>query len=198
MIQRTDEWYMARKGCVGGSSISDVMAKGAGKTRHALMMRIVAERLASKPIETYKSAAMERGIELEAQAITEYELANNCFVERVGWISHPSIEFCGCSPDGLVGNAGLIEIKCPLITTATEYFIDKKIPRDYMLQMQWQMAVTDRKWCDYVVYCPDFADSKMWLNVVKVERDEKSISEITEEVKKFLGEVEKIIAESFA
>ena len=109
-------------------------------------------------------------------------------VEEVGFIPHPTIEWAGASPDGVVGD-GLVEIKCPESKGMIEALLTKKVPQKYFTQMQFQMACTGKKWCDYVVFDPRMPP-KAQLFVTRVDRDDEYIAEIEAEIVKFLAEVE--------
>jgi putative phage-type endonuclease len=194
--QGTDEWKMARLGHVSASSIAAVMSKGKDNTessvRRTYKIRLVAERMTGKPQESYKNAAMEWGNEQEPFARMAYEASHNVLVEKIGFWKHDSIEWLGVSPDGLVGDDGLIEIKCPNTTTHLEYIFDGVVPTEYRKQMQCQMWVTGRQWCDFVSYDPRMP-AKNQLFVIRYPRDEKLIATMQEDVAKFLNEVQAII-----
>jgi putative phage-type endonuclease len=189
MLQRTPEWHAFRLGRVTASRISDVMAtikSGEAITRRNYRAEKVLERISGKSQENnYQSGAMLAGIEREAQARIEYEFDQNCTVEEVGIIPHPTIQWAAASPDGLVGEHGLIEIKCPEASAFLDAMLGKDIPQKYADQMQWQMACSGRQWCDYVLYREGLP-----LAMLRVERDDKRIAEIEAEVRKFLQEVE--------
>ena len=115
-------------------------------------------------------------------------------MNEVGFVPHPRIDNSGASPDGMVGDDGLVEIKCPNTATHIETLLDKEVPSKYVKQMQWQMACTDRKWCDFVSYDPRMPE-EMQLFTVRVDRDDETIIELEREVEKFLSELEdKIVA----
>ena len=132
---------------------------------------------------------MQYGIDTEPLARSAYEVKNNLFVDEVGFIPHPTIEFTGASPDGLVGRFGMVEIKCPNSSTHFEYLTKKIVPQKYIYQMQWQMACAKRKWCDFVSYDNRFPERHQLL-VIRVPRDDAEIKRISDEVMKFLGEVD--------
>lgn len=196
MIQGTEEWHLARLGKVTASGIADVMAKGRdGKpsaTRANYEARLVAERLSGRPTETFQSAAMLHGTETEGQARACYTLETGNPVEQVGFINHPELEMAGASPDGLVGDDGLVEIKCPNTATHIQTILTGKIPGDYMKQMQFQMACTGRQWCDFVSFDPRMPDD-MQLHIIRVPADQVMIAEIETAVREFLGDVAQTI-----
>lgn len=194
--QGSDEWKLARLGHVTASNMADVMSKGKGSAeaigRYKYKVRLVAERLTQTAAESYSNAAMEWGIEQEQFACIEYEAATNQFVDKTGFWLHPNIPFLGVSPDRLVGNKGLIEVKCPNTTTHLGYLFEGKIPTDYYKQIQCQLWVTDREWCDFVSYDPRLPKRNQLL-IVRTERDESLIEEMKAETLKFLDEVENLI-----
>lgn len=195
MEQRSDEWFEARLGKVTASKIADVMSTlKTGKeaiTRKNYRIQLVSERLTNKKADSFINDAMRIGIEREDDARTTYIFKHND-VEEIGFVDHPTIPMTGASPDGLVGDDGLIEIKCPLTTTHTDTLISGKAPSKYIPQMQWQMACTGRKWCDFVSFNPDFPEN-LQLFVVRVERDDTLIQELEDGVKKFLSEVDETV-----
>ena len=190
--QRTDEWFKARLGKVTASRISDVMAKtksGYSASRQNYMAQLICERLTNKPTESYTNAAMQRGIELEPVAREIYILNQfDVTVKEVGFIPHPSIPNAGASPDGLVNDDGLIEIKCPNTWTHLEFVQSLKPKREYLLQMQWQMMCTGRKWCDFVSY-DDRLPENLSFRCIPIYYDENLAQEIEAEVIKFLQEL---------
>jgi len=178
-------------GKVTASRIADVMTRtksGYGASRKNYMTELLVERLTGEREESYINAAMQRGIDEEPIARTEYELDRGVLVDEVGFMQHPSIEMSGASPDGLVGDDGMVEIKCPNTATHVETLIAKSVDRKYLLQMQWQMACTGRAWCDFVSF-----DSRMpaelAMVVIRVPRDEVMIEEIAREVTDFLADL---------
>lgn len=191
MEQRTDEWFQARLGKVTASKVSDVMAKtksGYAASRDNYMAQLVVERMTNKQAEAFTNAAMEWGTQQEPFARAAYEIKTGVVVEEVGFIDHPLIKMAGASPDGLVGNEGLVEIKCPNTATHIETLLTQTVPSKYYAQMQWQMACTSRDWCDFVSYDPRMPE-KAQLFVTRVMRDPETIAEMESEVKKFLVEV---------
>ena len=189
--QRTEEWFRERTGKVTASRIADVMTRtksGYRASRKNYMTELLVERLTGEREESYINAAMQRGIDEEPIARTEYELDRGVLVDEVGFVQHPSIEMSGASPDGLVGDDGMVEIKCPNTATHVETIITKSVDRKYLLQMQWQMACTGRAWCDFVSF-----DSRMpaelAMVVIRVPRDEVMIEEIAREVTDFLADL---------
>jgi putative phage-type endonuclease len=190
MEQRTPEWFAKRLGLVTASRIADVMAKtktGVSASRSGYMAQLITERLTGAPTEGYQSAAMEWGTEQEPHARAAYEAREGVLVDEVDFVRHPILE-AGASPDGLVGEDGCIEIKCPNTSTMLEYIEDRSVPRKYLLQMQWQLACTGRNWCDFVAFDPRLPEH-LRLLVIRVPRDEQVIAEIAAEVGRFLVEL---------
>ena len=191
MEQRTDEWFAARLGKVTASRIGDIMAKtksGYGAARKNYMAQLLCERLTGTREETFISATMQRGTDLEAKARATYMLLTGELVEEVGFVKHPIISMAGASPDGLINDDGLIEIKCPNTATHLEFIRTKKPKSEYILQMQWQMACTGRSWCDFVSY-DDRLPEKFAFYSIRLKRDDDLIKEIEDEVQKFLDEL---------
>jgi putative phage-type endonuclease len=189
--QGSPEWLAIRLGKVTASRITDVLAKGKSgeaATREDYRTELVVQRLTNEPGESFANAAMEWGVMQEPMARIGYEAQANVFVEQVAFVDHPTIEWFGCSPDGLVGETGLLEIKCPNSKTHIKYLLAGKPPAKYVPQMQCQMAVTGREWCDFVSYDPRLPED-LQLFVVRLERDVSYIMAMEEEVSKFLGEV---------
>lgn len=196
--QRTIDWHNLRCGKVTASRIADVMAKGAaGKpsaTRASYMAELVAERLTGIPRQGFTSAAMQHGIDTEPQARAMYELETGFTVIETGFHPHPAIEGTGASPDGLVIETGLVEIKCPNTATHIETLRGAPIDRKYLLQMHWQMVCTGREWCDFVSFDPRLP-LEMQLHVHRVPLNAELAEEITAAVTQFLSELNLAVAD---
>ena len=196
MKQRSEEWYQARLGCLGASSIADMLAttkSGESASRANLRARLVAERLTGRTQETYTNAAIQHGIDTEDEARAMYEVASGVMVEETGWHPHPRIAWSGASPDGLVGDDGLLEIKCPNTATHIDTLLSRRVPAKYLPQMQWQMAVTGRQWVDFVSYDPRMPlDLQLWTD--RVARDDARIEQLEAEAEKFLAEVADVVS----
>ena len=189
--QGSPEWLAIRLGKVTASRITDVLAKGKSgeaTTREDYRTELVVQRLTNEPGESFTNAAIEHGINTEPMARIAYEAHANVFVEQIAFVDHPTIEWFGCSPDGLVGETGLMQIKCPNSKTHIKYLLGGKPPAKYVPQMQCQMAVTGREWCDFISYDPRLPED-LQLFVVRLERDVSYIMAMEEEVDKFLKEV---------
>jgi putative phage-type endonuclease len=197
MEQGTDEWFAARIGKVTASRVADVIAKtktGFSTSRDNYMAQLVCERLTGQKSESFTNAAMQWGTETEPLARLSYEVAQNVLVDEVGFVPHPSIIMAGASPDGLVGDDGLLEIKCPNTATHIETLLSQTVPGKYNTQMQFQMACTNRSWCDFVSF-DNRLPSELQLFVKRVPRDNMYIRLMEEEIVKFLNELDIKIAQ---
>ncbi len=193
MQQGTNEWRLARCGSLGASQLSDALAKtksGWGASRENLKSRMVIERLTGLPVDGYESPAMIWGREKEEEARIAYSFMTGHDVTEVGLYKHPTIIGTHASPDGLVGDDGCIEIKCPNSATHIEVLKTNQIAHKYILQMQWQMACADRQWCDFVSFDPRMPDHLM-LYIARVQRDNDMLATLESEVAAFLAEVDK-------
>lgn len=196
MIQGSEEWREARLGRVTASRVSDIIAKtktGSAASRANYAAELIAERLTGMPQERYQNSAMEWGIQTEPEARAAYEFYRDVTVEEVGFIPHPDIPMSGASPDGLVGDNGLVEIKCPNLATHISTLLIPAVPRNYMTQIHWQMACTGRQWCDFVSYDPRMPED-LQLFVKRVHRVDARIDELEDAVCDFLLEVDEKIA----
>tara|TARA_S200002703_G_scaffold3018_5_gene4476 strand:+ start:1197 stop:1787 length:591 start_codon:yes stop_codon:yes gene_type:complete len=173
------DWNRIRYGRVGGSESEALLVKG--KSAHGLGTGAISmlydkvwEIKTSSPAkDVFVNDAMQRGIDLEGEAIYTYQ--NNHFqtVTLCGYVTNVDKKYAGYSPDGLIGEDGLIEIKCPGSREYVRTLIEGDVPKRYQAQMQWGMMLTGRSWCDYVVYNPDFESNSMVVQ--KVERDDDMI-----------------------
>ncbi len=196
MVQRSAVWFSARLGKVTASKIDDIVIKtksGESQYTKKYKMQLVTERLTNKVVPVFMNSAMAHGVEYEDEARIEYANFNKLLLDKdvreVGFIDHPKINMSGASPDGLVGDKGLIEIKCPQPMTHTETLETGVIARKYIHQMQWQMACTGKEWCDFVSYHPDFPETYK-LFIKRVSRDNDLISHLEASVENFLKEVD--------
>ena len=190
--QGSDAWVAARLGRVTASRVADVIARtksGPSASRANYMAELVAERLTGARGETFTNAAMQWGTDNEAEARMAYEFRTDATVEQVGFILHPTIDMAGASPDGLVLTDGLVEIKCPNTATHIETLLTGSIPGKYVTQIEWQMACTGRSWCDFASFDPRLPE-EMRLFVKRFDRDDKRISEMEEQVREFLFELD--------
>ena len=190
--QGSPEWFAQRLGKVTASRVADVIAKtktGYSTSRDNYMAQLVCERMTQTVAESFTNAAMQWGTETEPLARAAYEAHADVLVDEVPMIAHPTIEAAGASPDGLVGDDGLVEIKCPNTATHIDTLLSQTVPGKYNTQMQWQMACTGRQWCDFVSFDPRMGDG-LQLFVKRVPRDNAYIQMLEEEVKKFLVELD--------
>ncbi|MEW8178576.1 MAG: lambda exonuclease family protein [Candidatus Thiodiazotropha endolucinida] len=197
MEQLSEEWFAARCGKVTASKVCDVIAKtrsGWSASRANYMAQLVVERLTGSKEEGYTNAAMQWGVDTEPQARDAYVFMTDNEVEQIGFVDHPIIEMSGASPDGLIADDGLVEIKCPNTATHINTFLSGKIDKKYMDQMYWQMACTERKWCDFVSFDPRLPEEYQ-IFVRRIEIDVSRVKELEDGVTIFLAELEEMIAQ---
>ncbi len=189
--QNSDLWYSVRNGKVTASRFSDVLAKGAGKTRKDYLYDLAAERLTGKAERfSFKSKDMEHGQVTEAQAREEYSLWTGNDFKRVGFcVLNDDV---GASPDSLVGDDGLLEVKSPKTTTQIESYLKKEMPSKHVAQVQGQLWVTGRQWCDFVSFDPDILTPARFL-CIRIFRDEDYIKNLEIEVNKFVADLETLM-----
>jgi len=190
--QGTDAWHQLRLGKVTASRVADILAKtktGPSASRNNYLIELAIQRVTKAIEPSYSSSAMEWGVEQEARARVAYEVKSGNFVDQVPFIDHKTIPWFGCSPDGLVDLDGLVEIKCPNSATHWSYIKADAPPNKYVIQMQTQMCVTGRQWCDFVSYDPRMPERSQ-LFIKRVPRDDAFIAEIEAAVTQFLSEVQ--------
>lgn len=191
--QGSPEWHFLRAGKVTASKVSDVKAKsrdgkGEGLTRRKYRIQLITEWLTGQPSgNTYTNEAMERGNEMEPIARAAYEAHTGQFVEQITFATHDDILCAGASPDGLVGDDGLVEIKCPNSHTHFNYITEGVVPTEYKDQMLWQCACMKRQWVDFVSFDNRFP-VHMQLFVVRYTPTAEEIAALEAEVVKFLDE----------
>jgi len=194
-IQGTPEWLAERAGKVTASMISAVLMKPETAGFRDYQAQLVAEILTGKPQGSdYTNAAMQFGTEMEPLARSAYEAETGFSVDEVGFCLHPTIKRAGASPDGLVGNSGLVEIKCPKVATHLAYLIADVVPAAYKNQMMWQMACKGRDWCDFVSFRPDLPEH-LQLFIIRFKRDPARIIELETAVVAFLDSVDKMLSQ---
>lgn len=197
LIQGSSEWLAARVGSLGASRVAEAIARtktGYGASRANLMAELIAEKLTGQPADKFTTSAMTWGVEQEGDARTAYEFMTNADVQTVGLFMHPTIQGTHASPDGLIGDAGLVEIKCPNTATHIETLLSKKVPQKYVTQMAWQMACTGRQWCDFVSFDPRMPEN-MRLFVSRITRDDALIADLEREVSTFVAELNSKVVE---
>ncbi len=184
--QNSPEWYAARLGIPTASRFKDVIAKGQGLTRRKYLYTLAGERLTGEPAESYSNEAMERGHALEAEARERYAFQRDAEPQLVGFMRRKVGEhWIGASPDALLGEHGLLEIKTKAPHLQLECLDGGRLPPDHVAQVQGQLWVSGRQWCDFVSYWP-----KLPLFVIRVERDDAYIATLSAEVMAFCEELE--------
>ena len=189
-VQGSDDWHQLRLGKPGGTSFSDIVLRdgkpAAGRTK--LLYRLASEILSGETTPGFQNAACLRGIEMEPEARSAYELITGADVVQVAYVFADENRRWGCSPDGLVGDDGLVEIKCPLAHTHVEYLDRGNLPGTYYHQCQGQLAVTGRAWLDFMSYSPNIRPF-----IIRVARDEEFIAVLIREVERFCDDLELLV-----
>lgn len=190
-----DEWNNRRCGKITASRISDVLAKGKGISRAKYCAELASARMTNKTHRSaFSSDATNHGNAYESVARMMYEIKNGVMVEGDGktFIDHPFVKNSGMSPDGLVNDDGMVEIKCPSTHVFIEYKLAGEVPSVYRSQIVWQLACSRRKWCDFVAFDPDMPEDYGYLEIRFIPT-EKEIKDMEFEVIKFNLEVEDLI-----
>jgi predicted phage-related endonuclease len=190
VIQGSQEWFAAKCGIPSASNFDKLITtKGEpSKQRKKYLYQLAGERVTGIPAESYQSEAMLRGQELEEEACKFYALATGKFIEKVGFCIAEEKFKCGCSPDRLVNVDGLLEVKCPIMTTHVGYLLDNTLPMDYFQQTQGQLLVTGRSYVDFLSYYPGLKPL-----IIRVERNERFLNALKVELRKFCLELEQVI-----
>jgi hypothetical protein len=177
--QGSDEWIQLRLGVATASNFDKIITAGGKQstTLEKYALQLATDKMLTTPEPSYKNEAMIRGTELEPLARETYQEETFNIVEQITMFLSDCGNF-GYSPDGLVGDDGLIEIKCPKATTHFQYIIDNKAPADYWQQLQGGLWLSGRKWIDFVSYHPDFKTKQLFI--IRVERDETYIAKLAE------------------
>lgn len=197
IVQGTPEWHALRCGKITASRVADVMARtkaGWGASRANYEAELIAERLTGCTAPGFTNGAMQWGTDTEPFARDAYARLVGCDVFEVGFVDHPEIPMSGASPDGYVGDDGLLEVKCPNTATHLDTLLSRTVPGKYLTQMQWQMACTGRAWCDFASYDPRLPET-MRLFVQRVPRDVGMILELETEVSVFHHGIEAKLAQ---
>lgn len=192
VVQGTDTWKALRLGKVTASRVSDVIAKtksGWGASRGNYMAELIAERLTGFSADRFTNAAMQHGTEQEPNARVAYQFVTDIPVKEIAFIEHPWIPLSGASPDGLAGEDGLVEIKCPNTSTHIETLLGGAVPLKYVAQMQWQMACSGRAWCDFVSF-DNRLPADMQIFIRRVRRDNAVIADLETAIVDFQSEME--------
>jgi hypothetical protein len=184
--QNSPEWLEARRGIPTASRFSDVLAKGQGITRKKYLRTLAGEILTGEVAESFSNAHTERGHAMEGEARTMYAFAHDADPVLVGFMRRGRV---GASPDSLIDANGLLEIKTKLPHLQIEALEGNKLPSEHVAQVQGQLWVSGREFCDFVSYWP-----KLPLFCIRVERDEKYIATLAQEVADFIGELDALVA----
>lgn len=194
--QRSPEWFAARLGRLTGSRAADMLATiktGEAAARRDLRVQLVCERLTNQSQESgYINAEMQRGIDLEPVACKAYEALSGNTVQSVGFLQHEEL-MAGTSPDGLVGEDGGLELKCPKAATHLGYLKAGTLPKEHAAQITHNLWISGRDWWDFVSY-DDRWPERFRIFHVRVHRDEKAIAEYEKAAKAFLKEVDLEVA----
>ncbi len=197
MIQGSAEWMACRTGNLTGSRIYDACARGKGgkyyASRDTLMMEKLIERLTGQWAEHFVSDAMQWGTAHEDEARAVYETSKGVLVTDCAYFPHPSIAHSGASPDGLVGDDGVIEIKCPTTKTHLETMLSGAIPEQHAYQMAWEIESAGRKWADFISYDPRLPGNLSFFCARYVPAPE-FLEYLREEVIQFLSELDALEA----
>ncbi len=194
MEQRSEEWFAARVGKVTASRIGDVMMARTTAGWQNYKAQLVCERLTGQVAESFTSAAMQHGTDTEPQARAFYEMESGNTVAECGFVDHTDLPMSGASPDGLIGDDGLVEIKCPQPAKHLALLTGANIDKGYLYQMQWQMECTGRAWCDFVSFSPAFPPD-LQIEIRRVNRDETLLAEIRNAVREISVCVENDLAQ---
>lgn len=183
--QGSDAWFSARLGVPTASNFASILAKGEGKTRRTYMLKLASEVITGERAESFTNEHMERGHAMENDARNLYAFNHDVEPVTVGFMKRGRI---GASPDGLIGDDGLLEIKSKLGHIQLDVLDKGKLPSEHVAQVQGQLLVSGRSWCDFVSYWP-----KLPLFCIRVERDEKYIEMLKQALDDFVGEMDEII-----
>lgn len=190
--QGSEEWIQLRLGVATASNFNKIITAGGKESatleKYALQLATESTLFSAEP--NFKNEIMARGNELEAEARQVYQEETFNIVEEITMFKSDCGNF-GYSPDGLVANDGLIEIKCPLSTTHFQYILEDKVPSDYWQQLQGGLWVSGRNWIDFVSYHPNFKEKKLFIK--RVERDDNYIYQLDILVKKTILLKEKFL-----
>lgn len=201
MEQRSREWFDDRRGKITASEVDCVkngwLVRGKNKGERSAdamryMIELAGERITGKDSEYFVTKAMRDGTKREPEAIINYEFEKGVDVTPCGFFNHPVMSFSGASPDGLVGEDGGIEVKCPVLNTFLTWKLNGTVPEEHLAQIHWGMACTGRKWWDFVAYHPDMPHG-LNLMIVRVDRDEELIKQYESAVMEFELELQEMV-----
>ena len=194
-VQGTELWARLRCGYFTASRSADGIAttkKGEAAARSGYRTELMCERLTGQPYPQYVSREMQWGLDHEDDAAAAYELATGELVDKCGFVVHPTISMFGASPDRLVGDDGLLQIKCPTTKTHLEWLTAGTIPLEHVPQMLAELSCTGRRWCDFVSFDPRLPE-RYQLFVRRLEREEKLIAALEAEVVHFNSELDSVL-----
>jgi predicted phage-related endonuclease len=187
--QGSEEWFKLRCGIPTSSEFDNIItAKGEiSKSREKYLYRLAAERISKIPEATFQSEAMKAGKLMEAEARNYYSFAKKVKVTQVGFVlqEHPGY---GCSPDGICGKPGSLEIKCPIGSTHAEYLYYNKLPIKYYVQTQGQLLVLGKEWLDFMSYYQN-----MKPLIVRVRPDKMFQYKLKKELERFCAELDHLV-----
>ena len=188
--QGSPEWFACRLGIPTASEFDAILANGKGgapsKTRRTYLYKLIGERLTGEPAYSYSNEHMERGKEMEAEARDWYAFACDVEPMRVGFLRNGRV---GCSPDSLIGDSGMLEIKTKLAHLQVDVLLGKELPAEHKAQVQGQLWVAEREWLDFVSYWPKMPPFRL-----RVYRDEPYITHLAKMVDIFCNELETVLA----
>jgi hypothetical protein len=185
MDQYSAAWLSVRLGLPTASCFSQVVAKGEGKVRRTYMLKLLGERLTGEPADNYISVDMKRGRVMEDEARNVYALLTDAEPIPVGFIRNCGTHGeAGCSPDSLIDNDGLLEIKTTLAHIQCDVLLADRLPPEHVAQVQGQLWIAEREWVDFVSYWP-----KMPPFIKRIYRDENYIRTLAEQVRRFNDEL---------
>ena len=188
--QGSEQWFKARCGIPTASNFDKIVdTKGnVSKQRDRYLYQLAGERITKRTEDEYQNEAMKRGKLMEEEARKFYELKEHKNVRQVGLCLTEGKFIWGASPDGIIGKEGLLEIKCPLLSTHVSYLLKDKLPLDYWQQTQGQLLVTGYKYVDFISYYPG-----MRPLIIKVKRDPGFLRSLDRELVIFSLELDKIV-----
>lgn len=172
--QRSEEWYKLRLGLTTGSAANSILTPGLRRTHTG---RLLSEILTGEVKHLEVTAPMQWGIDKEDEAVERYQKESGNTVEALGFARMRGNFRVGCSPDGLVGNDGMVEIKCPNTSTHALYLLEGA-PKNYFYQMQFNLWVCGRQWCDFITYDPRVREEGMQIGIFRIKRDEQEIRKL--------------------
>jgi len=193
MEQSSEAWHEIRLGRFTGTRIKNLMSAKSTLSYKDTITDVAVEILTGVKDESYTNEIMQRGIDLEPEARGHYEQLFECKVDEVGFIEPDESNYsdwAGISPDGLVGDHGMIEIKCPKAKTLFKYIKSGKLPTEYRWQVQSQLWITGRDWCDFMAYYPGLKPF-----ILRVYPDQDDFEKIYHELNVAIHEVKKAIKE---